>query len=401
MVQDPTSLVPITRPLLPPVERFHEIIADIFESRMLSNFSKYTQLLEKRAAMVLDHPDPKSVSSCDIGLTLAWKALQCPPGEVIVPSFTFCSTVNALAWNNHEPVFAEVDPETYCIDVEDARRLITPRTVGLCGVHVFGLPAAIEPLQQLATEHGLAMVFDAAHGLGGRYQGAALGSFGDASAFSMSGTKLVTSGEGGLVTFRDPDAADRFSYLRVYGFKGDYNCRYVGLNGKLSELNAALGWLSLDLYDGAVARRQAQVEHYKHALAGCADIEWQTTSSQSEHGYKDLALRFRKPEQRVAVETALAASGVMTKRYFFPVHRMDAYRQHSTRALRVTDELHDRLLCVPIYHDLSFEQIDQIVAVILAQFRRPTMTVHTAEPTPRPPMGLKRDQPQPARSEVA
>ena len=230
MAQDPTWLVPITRPQLPPLERFTEIVGEIFQTRMLSNFSKYTQLLEERAAMALDHPDPKSVSSCDIGLTLAWKALQCPPGEVIVPSFTFCSTVNALLWNNLEPVFAEVDPETYCIDVEDARRLITPRTAGLCGVHVFGLPAAIGPLQQLAIEHGLKLVFDAAHGLGGRYEGAALGRFGDASAFSMSGTKLVTSGEGGLVTFRDPDAADRFTYLRGYGFKGDYNCRHAGLN---------------------------------------------------------------------------------------------------------------------------------------------------------------------------
>jgi dTDP-4-amino-4,6-dideoxygalactose transaminase len=365
MTHDSQGPVPVARPHLPPRERFAELISDLFETRMLSNFSKYCQMLESRAALVLEHPAPRCVSSCDIGLTLAWKALECPAGEVIVPSFTFCSTVNALRWNGLEPVFADVDPATYCIDSSDARRLITRRTVGICAVHTFGLPAAIHPLEQLAAGHGLKLVFDAAHGLGGRYHGQALGSFGDASVFSLSATKLVTSGEGGLATFRDPAATERFTLLRAYGFKDDYNCRYTGLNGKLSELNAALGWLSLDLLGEALERRQAQVEHYKQALADCPAVFWQHTPDSSQHGYKDLALRLQTGAQRAAVANALAEAGFMTKRYFFPVHRMDAYRQHARRSLPVTDYLHDRLLCVPLYHDLSFESIDAIAQVII------------------------------------
>ena len=370
--------IPITRPLLPPLGQFAALVEELFETRMLSNFSKYTRLLEDRAARILDHPPPLTVSSCDIGLTLAWKALECPPGEVIVPSFTFCSTVNALSWNGLEPVFADVDPATYCIDVEDVRRLITPRTVGISAVHVFGLPAAIEPLESLAREHGLKLVFDAAHGLGGRYDGTALGAFGDTSAFSMSGTKLVTSGEGGLVTFRDPADAERFSFLRVYGFKGDYNCRYIGLNGKLSELNAALGWLSLELLEEAIDRRNSQVERYHNALADSRDIAWQETPSNCVHGYKDLAVRFRKPEQRAAAEAALTAAGVMTKRYFFPVHRMEAYKPFAVRALPVTDSLYERLLCIPLYYDLSMERIDTIAALIRASTSRATARHHAA-----------------------
>src|SRR4029077_20764328 len=180
----PTASIPITRPHLPPLERFSELVAYLFASRMLSNFAKYTGLLESRAAAVLDHPAPLCVSSCDIGLTLAWRALECSAGEVIVPSFTFCSTVNALMWNGLEPVFADVDPRTYCIDVEDVRRLITPRTVGIAAVHVFGLPAAIESLEGLAREHGLKLIFDAAHGLGGGDRRPALGAVGGAAAFS-------------------------------------------------------------------------------------------------------------------------------------------------------------------------------------------------------------------------
>src|SRR5262249_9141465 len=139
----PTASIPITRPHLPPVERFSEVIADLFASRLLSNFAKYTRLLESRAAAVLDHPAPLCVSSCDAGLVLARTSLECRSGEVIVPSFTFCSTVNSLRWCGLTPVFAEVDPGTFCLDPEDVRRRITPRTVGIAAVHTFGLSADI------------------------------------------------------------------------------------------------------------------------------------------------------------------------------------------------------------------------------------------------------------------
>ncbi len=370
MTVTPSRLVPITRPHLPAREEFTAIVEELFNTRMLSNFSKYSRLLEERAAAALEHPAPQCVSSCDVGLTLAWKALECPPGEVIVPSFTFCSTVNALRWNGLSPVFADIDPETYCLDVDDVRRLITPRTVGIAAVHVFGLPADIESLQDLAAEHGLSLVFDAAHGLGGRYDGKALGAFGDASVFSLSGTKLVTGGEGGLATFRDPEAAERFSYLRAYGFKADYNCRHIGLNGKLSELNAALGWLSLDLLEEAVTRRQAQVRRYRQALESCVGLVWQKVLPGCVHGYKDLAVKFPAAKHRSAAETALAAAGVMTKRYFFPVHRMEAYRGHTLRRLPVTDDLYDRLLCIPIYFDLEDQQIDEIAKHLMEGVRK-------------------------------
>jgi dTDP-4-amino-4,6-dideoxygalactose transaminase len=366
MEKEPHNPTPIMRPQLPPIEQFNEVVADVFATRMLSNFAKYTQLLEGRAATVLDHPAPKSVSSCDIGLVLAWRALECPPGEVIVPSFTFCSTVNALNWNGLEPVFADVDPETYCLDPEDVRRRITPRTVGIAAVHTFGLPADAAALEGLAREHGLKLVFDAAHGLGGRYQGRALGDFGDASVFSLSGTKLLTGGEGGLATFRDPDDAERFSFLRAYGFKDDYNCRYIGLNGKLSELNAALGWLSLDLLETVLSHRHAQVQRYRMALQDCPDLAWQAVPAGCVHGYKDLAVRFRTREQRMSVEADLTAAGIMTKRYFFPAHRMDVYRSYAHGPLRVTERLYDRLLCIPLYHELPDETIDAIAERIRA-----------------------------------
>ena len=370
MAAQKTASIPITRPHLPPTEQFNEVVADVFATRMLSNFAKYTQFLEGRAATVLDHPGPQCVASCDIGMVLAWRALEYSSGEVIVPSFTFCSTVNTLHWNGLEPVFADVDPETYCLDPEDVRRRITPRTVGIAAVHTFGLPADIAALEGLAREHSLKLVFDAAHGLGGRYKGQALGAFGDASIFSLSGTKLLTGGEGGLATFRDPDDAERFSFLRAYGFKDDYNCRYIGLNGKLSELNAALGWLSLDLLETVLSHRHAQVQRYQMALQDCPDLDWQAVPVGCVHGYKDLAVRFRTRQQRAAAEAALTDAGIMTKRYFFPAHRMEVYRSYAHGPLRVTEQLYERLLCIPVYHDLADETIDAIAEHIRASLRR-------------------------------
>src|SRR5262249_23283482 len=159
-----------------------------------------------------------------------------------------------LVWNNLTPVFADVDPHTLCLEPDEVRRLVTRKTVGIAAVHTYGCPAPVDELESIARERGLTLVFDAAHGLGASYRGCGLAACGDASAFSLSGTKIVTGGEGGLVTFREPAAAERFERLRSYGFIGDYNCRDVGLNGKLSELNAGLAWLSLELLPEASAR---------------------------------------------------------------------------------------------------------------------------------------------------
>jgi dTDP-4-amino-4,6-dideoxygalactose transaminase len=362
---------PIARPHLPDCGQFMELVAELFESRKLSNFGKYSQLLEQRAATALGHPSPLCVANCDMGLTLAWRALGCHSGEVIVPSFTFCSTVNALSWNGLTPVFADIDPLTFCLNPEDVRRRITSRTVGIAPVHTYGCPAPIAELEAIAMKFGLKTVYDAAHGLGASYRGQGLGAFGDASAFSLSGTKLVTGGEGGLVTFRDPGAAERFRLLRAYGFAGDYNCKEIGLNGKLSELNAALGWLSLDMLLESAEKRHEQVRQYKDELADSADIYFQHLLDNCAHGYKDFAILFRKPEQRADAEAALARRGVQTKRYFFPAHRMAAYANRGTSDLSVTDHIYERVLCLPIYFDLQPDEIHSICRVILNAIRPP------------------------------
>lgn len=353
---------PIAKPSLPARAEFEKAVREIWASGMLSNFGPFVRRLERRGGRAIGSAHAQAVASCDIGMVLAWRALDLRAGEVIVPSFTFCSTVNALRWNGLTPVFADIDPRTLCIDPDDVVRKISPRTVAVAAVHTFGCPAPIDALEGIAKSRGLKLLFDAAQGLGAKSRGRRLGEFGDASVFSLSGTKVVVAGEGGLATFRDPEAAWRFRQLRGYGFLGDYNCQDVGLNGKMSELNAALGWLSLGMLREGIRRRRRIARAYQSHLAG---LQFQHAADGDRHAYKDFVVIFPSAAGRVAAEAALDRAGVQTKRYFLPVHRMDAYRDFRDVRLPVTNDLAERMLCLPMYSDLSLTRVEEISRIVM------------------------------------
>ncbi len=357
--------IPVAKPWLPPFEEFAELARDIFEQRFVSNFAKYNGLLEQRAGAALGHK-VLAVASCDVGMTLAWKALGLTRGEVIVPSFTFVSTVNAMVWNGLTPVFADIDPGTLCVAPQSVERLVTPDTVAIAAVHVFGEPVS-EAIDRIAAERGLALLFDAAHGVGTTQLGRSLAGRGDATVFSLSGTKVVTAGEGGLAVFRDGAARERFRELRGYGFVGDYDAKATGLNGKLSELAAALGYLSLGMLDEMVARRAEIAARYRSQLEGKFGLRMQPEPPPGDlRSYKDLVVIFPDSETREMAETSLANREVGTKRYFLPIHTMQAYRRIEARSpLEVTDDIYSRSLCLPIFHDLADDQIDFVAEIVL------------------------------------
>ena len=228
-------MIPITRPALPPLAEYVAILERIWDTRMLSNFGEFATSLEVLAADYLGAECVLTVSSGDVALILSLRALMLPPKtRVLVPSFTFNSTVNAILWNDLTPVFVDIDPETLNMDPADAAGRIEGAGA-ILATHVFGNPAPVDELAALASSVGARLLFDAAHGYGSLRRGKHVGTFGDAEVFSMSGTKPVTSAEGGLFATSDPELAERFRYLRAYGFQTDYHSRYVGLNGKLSD----------------------------------------------------------------------------------------------------------------------------------------------------------------------
>ncbi len=356
-------MIPVMRPELPPLERYAALLREIWDSRMLSNFAAMAQRFERGAQEYLGTPRVRCVASGDIGLIVALRALDLPhASEAIVPSFTFNSTVNAVRWNGLVPVFADIDPATLTLDPDDVAQAISRRTSVIIGTHVFGNPCDADRLR--GTARGLPIVYDAAHGFGSRYRDRPVGRLGDLEVFSFSGTKLVTSAEGGLIAAATDELTKRVEYGRAYGFQHDYESHFVGINGKLSELNAALGSLTVELTERAVARRQALAARYRERLADVPGLAFQQVDARDRSTFKDFAVLFRTSADRDRAEPKLTASEVQTKRYFRPCHTMRAYRQWAKRRLPVTEDVYDRILCLPMFNELTDAQVDQVAGLL-------------------------------------
>jgi len=359
-------VIPICRPELPPLERYVELVRDIWESRMLSNFGKYARLFESGAQAYLGTARVRAVASCDLGLTIALAALDLPEGgEAIVPSFTFNSTINAILWNRLVPVFADLDPRRLTLDPAEVEALRGPRTAVVVGTHVFGCPCDHDAVRAAAA--GLPVVYDAAHAYGSRYRGQPAGTLGDLEVFSFSGTKLVTSAEGGLVAATRDDLVSRLEYLRAYGFQTDYESHVVGLNAKISELDAALGVLTIETVEHAIERRHAIVRRYRRALEGVSAVTFQEVDPRDRSTFKDFAILCAHGREGLA--RRLEAALIQTKRYFRPAHTMRAYRRFADRPLPRTEAVYDRILCLPIFNELTDAQVDEIAGHVVAHFR--------------------------------
>ena len=211
---------------------------------------------------------------------------------------------------------------------------------------------------------GARLLFDAAHAYGATRDGVKVGGLGDAEVFSLSGTKPVTTAEGGLIATRDAQLLRRIELLRGYGFSGDYNSKLVGLNGKMSELHAALGLLTLRRIEDALAARAAHVAHYMQILADVSGLSYQRVRLEDRSTCKDFAIAFANSSLRDQVETALTAAGVQTKRYFKPCHRMDAFAHLHTRPLPATEVAHERILCIPLFESMTSTDVELIGGTI-------------------------------------
>jgi len=337
---------------------------------MLSNFSEFSELFESKAATYLEVPFARAIVSCDIGLVVTLKSLRLPKeAPCFVSDFTFNSTVNAALWAGLRPVLVDIDRRTFNISPESLVRAMQGRQPGVVlATHVFGNPCDVESLKRVAETHGSRLVFDAAHAYGSMRGGSKVGGFGDAEVFSFSGTKVVTMAEGGLISTRDPEIDEGITYLRAYGFQTDYVSRVAGLNGKLSELHAALGTLEIDLIEMLLTRRQTLIDRYHQRLEGL--VGWQHVREEDRSTFKDLAVDFVDSERRAAVQHVLTAAEVQSKRYFVPLHTMPAYAPFAeSPGYPNTNELHMTLLCVPLYADLGVSDVDHICDLIRGAIR--------------------------------
>lgn len=357
--------LPLMRPTLRDLPVLQRRLAEILSSGQLTNGAT-VRLLEDRVAERLGVDHVIAVASCTSGLALVLQALGAR-GDVVLPSFTFSASAHAVVWAGGTPRFTDVVEDNLCLDPAAARASL-PGAVAMTATHLYGTPARPEQLEQAAAHAGVPLVFDAAHGLGSMRQGVPIGRFGVAEVFSLSPTKVMVAGEGGLVATRNAELASALRLGRDYGNPGDYNCRFPGLNARMSELHAAVAAHSLASLDDNIARRNELADVFWAALADVPGLRRPTVDEGDLSTYKDLTVVVDRAEFGLSapqLARALGLDGVDTRRYYHPpIHRQDAYRDLARRDLPVTDHLAASVVSVPLWSHMSDEQILGVAAAI-------------------------------------
>lgn len=325
---------------------------------MLGNYGIYAKSFE---SSIKDRSGAKFcrlVSSCDLGLIITLKAFDLRPGtEILVPSFTFNSTGNAILWNNCIPRFVDIDIHDLNIDLDDLESKISKKTSAILGTNTFGNPCDLKGISKIAEKYDLPLIFDSAHAFGARYQGKPIAKYGDAHVFSFGGTKIVTSAEGGAIVTPHKEIDRKIQYLRNHGFMNDYNGKYIGLNAKISELNAALGYLNIENFDKVLEDRKGCYQRYYRSLKDLAyftpHIDINDTPT-----YPYYTLMFIRPKDALKVALLLKKHDIETKQYYFPLHRMPIFSRFQHYSLPSTNFIYPRILNLPIHTDMDINSTD-------------------------------------------
>ena len=342
----------VGRPNIGDHDRFLAMAREMLDRRWLTNNGPLVQEFESRIAAHLGVKHCVAMCNGTIALEIAIRALGLE-GEVIVPSWTFIATAHALYWQGITPVFADIDPATHNLDPDAVRAMITPRTTGIIGVHLWGRPAPVEALQAIADEHGLQLMFDAAHAFGCSVKGQKIGRFGRCEVLSFHATKVFNAFEGGAVVTNDDELAETMRLMRNFGFAGYDDVIHPGTNGKMPEINAAMGLVNLDALPGFIEANRKCHLAYQKELAGISGVSMLAydDSDDPNYHYAVLELDASFPVNRDSLLAALHAENVLARRYFWPgCHGMLPYRDlfpHSGLVLTQTRAVSESVLVLP------------------------------------------------------
>ena len=360
----------VGRPNVGDRQRLLARINDLLDRRWLSNNGPFVQEFERLVA------EREGVRHCiamcngTVALEIAIRAAGLS-GEVIVPSMTFVATAHALEWQQITPVFCDVDPKTYTLDPRQVEALITPRTTGIIGVHLWSQPCDVEALARVPAEHRLRLLYDAAHVFASSYRGRMIGGFGDASVFSFHATKFFNTFEGGAVVTDDDDLARTMRLMKNFGFAGYDRVIHVGTNGKMSEISAAMGLTGLETLDEVVAVNRENYHAYRDALAGVPGLTLLDYDERERCNFQYVVLDVDAGAAGISRDgliSVLWAEHVLARRYFYPgCHRMEPYRTRFPdvgRRLPATERLVERMLTLPTGTALDVAGVQQIAGIV-------------------------------------
>lgn len=359
----------VGRPNIGNHERFLRRAAEILDRGWLSNNGPVAQEFERRIAEFLGVKHCVAMCNGTIALEIATRALDLK-GEVIVPSYTFIATAHALQWQEITPIFADIDPATHNLDPAAVWRMITPRTTGIIGVHLWGRASPVKELEAIAREHKLRLMFDASHGFGCSLNGKPLGGFGECEVFSFHATKFFNTFEGGAVVTNNDALAEKMRLMRNFGFSGYDNVIYPGTNGKMTEISAAMGLTNLEDLDEFVAINRRNYDSYREALSAVPGLSVLGYDESERNNYQYVVVEVAPyfPASRDRIVDVLHAENVLARRYFWPgCHNMEPYRSyypHAGLMLPNTKHVSERVIVLPTGSAIGQHEILNIASVL-------------------------------------
>lgn len=361
--------IPVTKPYMPPLEEFIPYLERIWASGWLTNAGEFHQRLERELADYLGVEHLSLFTNGTIALVTALQTLRIS-GEVITTPYSFVATAHSLLWNNIRPIFVDIDPATFNLDPDRIEAAITPQTTAIMPVHCYGNPCAVERIQRIADTYGLRVIYDAAHAFGIRYKSQSLLRHGDLSILSFHATKVFNTFEGGAIICPDAKTKARVDHLKNFGFADEVTVVAPGINGKMNEVQAAFGLLQLDHVAHAMQARQRVAARYRAGLASIDGIilAQAVPDATQNHSYFPVLVDLPYALTRDGLYARLKEDGILSRRYFFPlISDMPMYRGLPSAApanLPVARGVADRVLCLPIYPDLSEAEQDEIMRII-------------------------------------
>lgn len=355
-------MIPVTKPFLPPQEEYEQYLSGIWKRQWLTNMGPLASELEMKLKEHLKVKHLLFVTNGTVALQMAIKALDLK-GEIITTPFSFIATTSSIVWEGCTPVFVDIDRQSLNIDPKKIEAAITPNTSAILATHVFGNPCDVEAIDKIAKKHGLKVIYDAAHAFGVEVNGRSVFEYGDISTCSLHATKLYHSGEGGLVITKDAALLRKLAYIRNFGFNGPEAFAELGINGKNSELHAAMGLANLN--------HIASIHHSRKTLTERYDYMLRNLKAHKPKWYKEATLNyayyplvFDTQEQMLQSIQKLQGNEIFTRRYFYP-SLANTLPYLDAQNFEVTDDIASRILCLPLYYELTLEEVDLIARLLL------------------------------------
>ncbi len=358
----------VTQPFLPPLNEFIPYLEQIWNSKHLTNSGPMHQALEQQLCEYLGVP---FISLFNNGTNALLTALQCYElsGEVITTPYSFVATTHSLIWNQLTPVFVDIDPHSLNIDPSKIEAAITEETTAILAVHCYGNPCDVEAIQKIAQKHQLKVIYDAAHAFGVRDHNGSILNYGNLSILSFHATKVFNTFEGGAIISHDLETKQRIDRLKNFGIQNETEVSDIGSNGKMSEVNAAFGLLQLQYVDAAIEQRKAIAKQYQNALNDIDGIDCALANNVQNHNYSYFPILINQDKygsSRDELFERLKSHNIFARRYFYPlISDFSAYKnQHNLHDLNIAKHAADSVLCLPIYPDLSKDDVIKILEII-------------------------------------